>query len=862
METFTSRIGQVFAYEYDSLNRIVKITGAGGAAKRYSYDAVGNVTGMTDENGNTTTYAYTPTGKLAKVVDALGNESAYTYDACGRLIEVSQSAAEELSLPEELQRAMAQNAENNQLRVTRYERNANGQVVATTDALGQTERYSYDMQGQLVEKLDKDGYLTRFGYTARGDLNHIQHADGREVKLSYNPLRQLTEMEDWLGLTKIDLDPLGRTTKVTNHQDKAVSYTWGSAGTKTGMTYPDGTHVSYEYDDLLRLNSVNDGANTTRYQYDAYGRLTEKLFPSGKKAQYQYNNLGRLQSLSHIEAYHVLDRYQYAYDAMGNKIEVHKTRDGFPEENGVYSYTYDPLNRLQAVLKDGKPLRSYEYDGYGNRAKMTEGETQTTYAYNAANQLVFTSDNLGMEQRYTYDKRGNLTEVFKNDALANAYHFGALNRLEQALNHETGLKAAYRYNGLGHRVGKSEAAMGPTLPTVNMTKQIDDVLDLTRQFNNLLERQENEAATIYVWDGSLLSAMSGHRSQEYLLDDLGSPIRVGRFKGYGYDEFGNSLYDAPGAEQPFGFTGYQTDAVAGTWYAQAREYDAQSGRFVSEDVVKGTIQLPLTMNHYAYCWNRPLDYVDLNGQFPWMLIPLLLIPLLATGCSSSGDSSSVITDVTDIDPNRFQHHPFEPDRWNNDFPVGTFPQPNNQSEILRWNTSPVMPRTNCYAYAFNFFNNPITGLPFQSHAEGHFALQPGDLAAIPWDPSWTGSDGRGGTVSVNSAGLIEAVRRDALAAGLTFSPLTFDSQGGFVVALVVMPPNARAPWGDYHWYRLNADGTWSHKQGALWATDQVGFSSSDEAWLTDIIRDPIFAAYLLGYTEFLGFFMISEDCGG
>ena len=48
---------------------------------------------------------------------------------------------------------------------------------------------------------------------------------------------------------------------------------------------------------------------------------------------------------------------------------------------------------------------------------------------------------------------------------------------------------------------------------------------------------------------------------------------------YGYDEFGQDLYRNPGQIQPFGYTGYQSDRIAETYYAQAREYRAELGRF-------------------------------------------------------------------------------------------------------------------------------------------------------------------------------------------------------------------------------------------------------------------------------------------
>ena len=110
-----------------------------------------------------------------------------------------------------------------------------------------------------------------------------------------------------------------------------------------------------------------------------------------------------------------------------------------------------------------------------------------------------------------------------------------------------------------------------------------------------------------VYDKVFLDAPNN--SDVVWLDELGSPMRVGRFKMYGFDEFGNTLVDVPNGAQPFGFTGYQRDEVAGTWYAQAREYDAGLGRMISEDRAKDG------SNWYAYCGGNPLRYIDPTGLF-------------------------------------------------------------------------------------------------------------------------------------------------------------------------------------------------------------------------------------------------------
>ena len=587
----TNQLGNPTTYTYDCLNRITAIETANGK-KQYRYDAMSNIISTVDESGNSTNYEYTLTGKLAKVTDALGNSTAYSYDLLDQLIEVRQHGSIEANADLE--------------RVTKYQRNLLGQITQIKDALGNKEMFSYNPKGELTEKLDKDGYLTKYGYTKQGDINRIQYADGREVWMSYNPLRQLTEIKDWLGTTQIEVDALGRPKKVIDHHNQVVKYTWGKVGERQSLTYPDGKVLHYEHDGALRLIGVVDGEHRINYSYDSYSRLTEKAFVNGTKTQFGYNQLGELASLKHLNQEQVLDHYQYQYDVLGNKTSVEKARRGLEVDSGVYTYSYDPLNRLTEVIKDGNLLRNYSYDSFGNRTSMMDNGIETSYTYNPLNQLVSSHSKDGIEQIFSYDNRGNLTEIHKNNALTHQYQFGALNRLEKAINQEQGLSSLYHYNGLSHRVGQTVEDIN-----LNPTKQIDDVLDLTKQYHHLLQRKENQTLTSFTYDFGLLSA----DANPYFLDDLGSPVRFGN-EVFGYDEFGGALHQSS-STQPFGFTGYRQDPIAGNYFAQARQYDPTTGRFVSEDKIKGFIEFPQSLNPYSYCWSQPLNLVDLDGMFPF-----------------------------------------------------------------------------------------------------------------------------------------------------------------------------------------------------------------------------------------------------
>lgn len=650
--------GVKYVYTYDYQNRLTAMTAPTGGTRSWEYDVMGRVTALTDENGNRTEYEYSPNGNLISVRDPMGNVAYYDYDTMGHLTAIFR-ADDETGVKQK----------------TTYLYDLMGLPSVVTDALGYEEHYQYNLNGKMIRKTDRDGYVTDYGYTPTGEIGHIDYADGKSVRYEYDALRHLAKVQDWNGEIRIENDVVGRAVKVQYQDGKEVSYTYGKNGERTGITYPDGKTVRYLYDESLRLSALEDGEDTITYNYDDMGRLTQKNFPNGCHTAYAYNLQGQLETLTHVDKEGILDAYTYRYDLTGNKTAIKKQRRGLPEESGLYTYGYDPLGRLSKVTKDGELLRTYGYDAFGNRTHMTEGDRETAYTYNAMNQLMSRMDSMS-EETYAYDRRGNLSLIMENGSLKNSYTYGALNRLEQAVNGNREA-ATYEYNGLGHRVGKVvgimkgldgsySAAQSMDIPdpmgsleeqSLNPETKIRYTIDLTRGYHNLLEKEEAGSRQTYLWDGNVAgmreekngqngwSNLSNHPDTSYYLqDELGSPIRLLDEEGnmrenYGYDEFGQDLYRNQGQIQPFGYTGYQSDRIARTYYAQAREYRAELGRFAGVDIIKGFAAAPYTLNEYGYCWGNPMVLVDLDGMFP-------SLSDISNGIKSA--TSSVVNAVTDI----------------------------------------------------------------------------------------------------------------------------------------------------------------------------------------------------------------------
>ncbi|MBC3876123.1 RHS repeat-associated core domain-containing protein [Undibacterium sp. LX15W] len=80
-----------------------------------------------------------------------------------------------------------------------------------------------------------------------------------------------------------------------------------------------------------------------------------------------------------------------------------------------------------------------------------------------------------------------------------------------------------------------------------------------------------------------------------------------------YDAFGNIVSQSGQSANKFGYTGHQMDQETGLIYFQARYYDPQTGRFITQDPYEGDWNTPLSLHHYLYAYGNPTTYVDLHG---------------------------------------------------------------------------------------------------------------------------------------------------------------------------------------------------------------------------------------------------------
>jgi YD repeat-containing protein len=110
---------------------------------------------------------------------------------------------------------------------------------------------------------------------------------------------------------------------------------------------PDGLVTRYAYDELNRLSSVTTGGGVTEYTYFRDSRLKRVRYPNGSQADQAYDPAGRLQLIDNKHNTAQVSRFEYTFDANGNRTQQVETNGGAPETT---TYAFDDADRLRSQI--------------------------------------------------------------------------------------------------------------------------------------------------------------------------------------------------------------------------------------------------------------------------------------------------------------------------------------------------------------------------------------------------------------------------------------------------------------------------------------------------------------------------------
>lgn len=559
LASITDPLGNSTQFQYSSRGDLTRVTDPLGNATSFSWDSRGNLTRITDPLGHRLDLAYDADDDLTQLVDPLGNTYGYLYDAQGNLIQITDAAGgvavfsyDGLGQPVAFSDARG--------KTTLLSYDAQGNLESTTTPLGKQTLYSHDAIGRPTSVTTPRGVTRSFEWDGIDRLTKVTYPDASEVSLTYGCC-QLQSVSGPNGTLSFAYDGAGRPASYTDVWGHTIGYGLDPGGRLTSLTYPDGKVVGYTHDDAGRLIRVTDWlGGVTSHQYDPIGRLVRTDLTNASVALHAYDAASRLTALTNAAPDgSLISRYQYTYDALGNRTHVEQYEPvppSIPDE--TVSYLHDDDNRLIAA-----DTAAYEYDDDGNLISKTEGGQATTFEY---------------------DFEGRLVEVAEGAQVTQ-----------------------YLYDAMGTRVGKVQGGAA-TRHVVNPLAGLSQLLIETDGAGN--------PTRYYTYGLGLLSMITADGERySYHYDAIGSAIALtdsnrNLVDKYAYRPFGKLFQEsALTLNNSFRFGGRLGVYDEGhSLEMRARWYTPDVARFTADD--------PLSQNDYVYAANNPITLVDPLGLCP------------------------------------------------------------------------------------------------------------------------------------------------------------------------------------------------------------------------------------------------------
>src|ERR1035437_1427607 len=362
--------------------------------------------------------------------------------------------------------------------------------------------------------------------------------------------------------------------------ETSVSYTYDANNNVVDVVEPGGT----------KTNCGTLGTLCTLFGYDNGNRPKSVSYPNGVTVTIVYNTPGQETSVTAKLGSTVLVSRSYTYVNGTNNVGLRQTVADQAGNNTAY--TYDLLNRLKTAVTTGPAASSYSYgyDNAGNRTSVTANGVNTTYTYNAADELTNTG--------FTYDANGNLTAK-----PGQTYAYNSLNQTTSITTAGSPIAMAYADIGQSERTSSGSSSF------------LTGLLGMTRQSGG------STLAFTRTPGGSLVSMRSGSNHFYYIFDALGSVIALTDGSGaiaasYTYDPYGTTLTSsgAQASVNPFRFASGYFDSATGLTKFGDRYYDSSLGRWTQRDSVAGSIADPGNLNRYVYAGNSPVNVTDPSGR--------------------------------------------------------------------------------------------------------------------------------------------------------------------------------------------------------------------------------------------------------
>ncbi|GII88355.1 hypothetical protein Ssi03_63450 [Sphaerisporangium siamense] len=574
-------------YTYTRAGQPATITDAAGNTWAYRYDLRGRLTQLDDPDKGAAELTYNDTDDLlTTITDARGSSLFFTYDALGRkTAEYEGTSAAGTKLAEwtfdELPDGTV--VKGQPTASTRYVKNATtGAMDAYTSAVTGYDN-AYRPTGAQTVIPAAEGALAGT-YTTTTDYN----ADGTVHRTV------LPAAGGLLGETLLyDYDDLGNPTTMRGLTNYVTSTTYSKLGQVLDTTMSTG---------LKRVKETN-------FYEEGTNRLTRSVFEretapiSVADANYTYDPAGNVTKIADTPSGQTPDVQCFRQDYLQRLTDAWTTTTG--------DCATDPT---QDIVGGPAPYwQSFTYDVVGNRTKEIDhraaGDIAKTYAYAGPGKPrphTLTSvayeggPRDGQTDAYTYDQAGNTTQRGAGRLL----DWDVEGHLAKSTD-PSGV-STYLYDADGERLIRRD----PTSTTLYVAG-MEIRLDAKTGAKSATRYYDFAGQTIAVRTGKGVTWLGAdhHGTADGSVDDTAAQATSRRrFTPFG-GQRGTPPSSWPGQK---GFVGGVIDDATALTHLGAREYDTETGRFISVDPIFDVAD-PQSWNGYAYADNNPVTGSDPTG---------------------------------------------------------------------------------------------------------------------------------------------------------------------------------------------------------------------------------------------------------
>ena len=578
-------------YEYDGLNRLVKIDYPDTEDTVYTYGGANDTSGASN--------------RILSVTDASGTLE-YEY---GRLGEVTK---ETRTLSTHLNRnSPAETA------VMEYRSDYLGRMQYIIYPDGEKVVYGYDRGGQVVSVTGENyghtfKYVTNILYDQYGQRTRIDYGNGTFTEYSYDPARR------WLDAIKTQ-NKWGQTYQNIAYRFDAVGNVLGYENNclhEASGNYK--TRQTYSYDSLYQLIKA-DGETT----YNPY-QSTVPEFASNYSQSFEFDA-----------------------DGLGNMISKTSTEAVAPQKtigdslNYNFNYVYDE-NFAHRLINAG--TRYYQYDSNGNIVCEQDGAFDSQEEDVTYHKITQEADDVySTDYGWGLFKEDDSNTSAKGTKYKRTYTWNERNQLISSV--DDSYSTAYIYGQDGQRSNKY-TQNSETLYFNRMWTHHTD------SGNSVYGGQTSK--NIYLGESRIVTKLNSgdeptyneeyYKQYFYHSDHLGSASLITDYKGDEYQRIEYTPYGETWVEKtsntgleylPYRFTGKEIDEETGLYYYEARYLDPRYSRWISTDPALGEYipgagngnskdveSLPgmggiyntVNLQLYHYAGNNPVKYTDPDGR--------------------------------------------------------------------------------------------------------------------------------------------------------------------------------------------------------------------------------------------------------